>query len=89
MEKQINIEEALYPEIKKNTLVADKEGTLKATIIDDELDAIECTFNGDDGVQLNTEGYSYLSLSKKNLYLLIKLINRAEKEYNKIDFDRI
>jgi hypothetical protein len=85
MVKEINIEKALYP--KKNVLKQDKEGTLTSTIIDDELDSIKCTFNYDGCVELDTEGYSYLSLSIANLYELINLINKAEKRYSKMKFE--
>lgn len=81
MAKQIDIEKVLYP--KKGILKADKEGTLKTTIVDAELDGIECTFNYDRCVELNTEGYSYITLSVENLYNLIWLIEKSEKIYDK------
>jgi len=75
-----NIEDEMFPE--NNKLIIDSEGTAKALIVDEELDPIECVFNNDNCVQLNTEGYSYLTLSVDNLQQLIKLITKAEKHYN-------
>lgn len=69
---------------KENVLRLDKEGTLKSMIIDAEIDPIDCTFNNDDCVQLDTDGYSYITLSIDNLYALIRLIEKAEKRYDKI-----
>jgi hypothetical protein len=68
-----------------NRLKTDKDGSsITATIIDAEIDAVECTFNYDGCVDLNTEGYSYLKLSVENLYQLIGLIEKAEKKYDKM-----
>jgi hypothetical protein len=66
------------------TLRADKEGTLKARIIDAEGDEVKCSFHYDDCVQLDTSGLTYVTLSKDNLYDLIDLIDRAEAKYDKI-----
>lgn len=82
MKKEIDIAKVLHPQ--KDVLKSDKEGTLSATIVDGELDAIECTFNYDGCVELNTKEYSYLSLSVSDLYKLIKLIEKAEKRYDKM-----
>jgi len=75
-----NLEKIMFPE--HNKLIIDNEGTAKALIVDEELDPIECVFNNDNCVQLNTDGYSYLTLSIDNLQQLIKLITKAEKHYN-------
>jgi len=75
-----NLEKIMFPE--HNKLIIDSEGTAKALIVDEELDTIECVFNNDNCVQLNTECYSYLTLSVDNLQQLIKLITKAEKHYN-------
>jgi hypothetical protein len=83
MPKEINIIKVLYPKTKVGVLKADKQGTLKTVIIDAELDDIKCTFNYDDCVELDTDGYSYISLSRDNLYQLIRLIEKSEKQYNK------
>jgi hypothetical protein len=81
MAKNIDIEKVLYP--KKNVLRTNKEGTIKTTIVDAELDGIECTFGNDNCVELNTDGYTYITLSVENLYMLINLIEKAEKKYDK------
>jgi len=59
----------------------DKEGTLTAEIVDEEMDTIKCKFNNDDCVELNTDDYSYITLSVSNLYELINLIETAENKY--------
>jgi hypothetical protein len=81
MAKEIDIEKVLYP--KKDILVTDKEGTITATIVDAEIDAIKCTFNYDGCVQLDTDEYAFITLSVDNLYKLIQLIEKAEKKYDK------
>ena len=63
------------PEIKK-----DKEGNFTSFIIDQELDKIECSFHGDNGVELNTENWSYLSLSIENLDQLLNLAYEAQEK---------
>jgi hypothetical protein len=50
---------------------------------DAELDVIKCKFNYDRCVELDTDSYSYLSLSIDNLYRLIELIEKSEKRYEK------
>jgi len=70
-----------YPQNGK--LLVDKEGAIRTVIIDDELDGIECKFNYDGCVEINTEGYTYLSLSIDNLFQLASLIEKAEKMYKK------
>lgn len=82
MAKEIDIEKALHPQ--KDVLKLDKEGTLKAIIVDDELDAIKCKFHNDGCVELDTDEYAYISLSVRNLHKLIELIEKAEKKYNKM-----
>ena len=77
------IKKVLYPTTKLDVLKEDKEGSLSATIVDAELDAIECKFNYDKCVELDTDGYSYISLSLDNLYKLIELIEKSEKRYEK------
>jgi hypothetical protein len=64
-------------------LTTAKDGTIKATIIDAELDGIKCKFNYDDCVELNTKDYSYITLSRENLCQLIHLIDKAEALYDK------
>ena len=61
----------------------DKDGTLTAEIIDAEVDIIKCRFNNDGCVELNTDDYSFITLSVTNLYNLIDLIEKAENKYKK------
>jgi len=71
----MDIEKVLFPE--KDKLVEIDE-VQKALIVDAELDAIECTFNGDDCVELNTNRYTYITLTKENLQTLIDLIEEVD-----------
>jgi hypothetical protein len=59
-----------------NVLTTDK-GYPCATIIDEELDPIECIF-GDGYVELDTSSYKHLTLSVENLKTLQKLIKKAQ-----------
>lgn len=79
--KTKDIEKALFLNSKK--LIIDGEN-VTATIIDDELDPINCSFNNDGCVEIDTKDYSYLSLSVDNLKQLIKLISLAEKHFEEI-----
>ncbi len=78
----MNIEKELFPECDE--LVNDN-GTLKAQIIDAEIDPIECTFNNDFCVKLDTSKLSYITLSVQNLETLIELILKAEEKYSSMD----
>lgn len=73
--------ERIYPNNGK--LLVDEKGTINAVIVDEELDAIECKFNNDGCVEINTEEYSYLTLSRNNLIQLAKFIEQADKMYAK------
>jgi hypothetical protein len=75
--KKIDIEKVLYPEANKLVI---NEDCGKATIIDIELDPIECTFINDGCVQLNTKDYNHLYLSQENLLELINMIEYYEIE---------
>jgi hypothetical protein len=61
----------------------EKDGTLTADIFDVESDIIKCRFNNDGCVELNTDDYSFITLSVTNLYNLIDLIEKAENKYKK------
>jgi hypothetical protein len=68
-------------------LIVDAENNLSSIIMDEEGDEIECRFNYDMCVELNTKDYTYVTLSIQNLYELIDLIERAEYFYkNKLNF---
>ena len=72
------IEEKLFPNINK--LYEDGE-TLTASIVDEELDLIECTYNYDNCVKINTEELTYITLNRKNLNTLRNLLSKADKYY--------
>ena len=80
--KEIDIEKELYPE--KNLLKVE-DGLITATIVDAELDGLDCSFLYDDCVEINTEGLAYIKLSIENLNTLKNLIKKAEIIYNEID----
>ena len=63
------------------TLTKDSEGTLHSTIVDMELDPIECTFNNDRCVAIDTKDLSYIVLDTESLQRLIELIEEAEDHY--------
>ena len=77
-----NIVDALHP--NNNVQYVNEEGTICTEIVDAEMDAIECKFNDDGCVQIETEGYSYLTLSIDNLMELIEHIQQAEATYEEI-----
>ena len=56
-----------------------------ATILDAELDEIECSFLGDGCVTIDTDGLEHIVLTKENLTTLKRLINQAEKYYESRD----
>lgn len=76
MKKEIRIEDELFPHNSK--LIEHEDSTITATIIDAELDPIECIFHGDECVELNTKDLTYLCLTKENLKTLLRLISEAE-----------
>ena len=59
----------------------DKEGTMCSRFLDEEGDNIECSFNNDQCVEINTEKYTYITLSISTLEVLIESIREAEEEY--------
>ncbi len=78
--KELNIEDYLLP--NRNTLLQDEgDDFYHTTILDAELDPAQCSFLGDDCVEIDTKDVTYLTLSIENLKELIQLIKKAEKEY--------
>lgn len=75
------IEDLLYPNNNKLILGDDE---ITTTIVDCELDEYECTFNGAEDIQINTEGYTHITLDINILESLILLIKKAEKMYKKL-----
>lgn len=53
-----------------------------ATILDAEWDEIQCSFNGDGCVTIDTEELSYICLTIENLKKLKDLIIETEKYFN-------
>lgn len=81
MKKQIKIEDELFENHSK--LIEQEDSTITATIIDAELDAIECIFQGDNVVEINTKDLTYLCLTEENLKTLLRLISEAKEHiYN-------
>ncbi len=76
-DKDFNIEDVFCPE--RNEIIIEGEN-VTAKIIDAELDVIDCTFNYDGCVQLHTKDYSFVTLSRSNLEMLLGLIDDAENE---------
>lgn len=58
-------------------------GEASATIMDEEGDSFECSFNNDDCVTIDTKGMSYIVLSLDNLDILNNLIYQAKKYYDR------
>jgi hypothetical protein len=56
---------------------------LSTEIEDGESDILECRFNNDMCVEIDTEEYSHITLSLHNLQKLIELILKADKYYEK------
>ena len=79
MNKVEDLEELLVP--GNGRLRRNEEGGLEATIVDMELDPIECAFNKDDCVLIDTKDLAYVALHKDNLKRLIELIEEAQDEY--------
>ena len=76
-----NIEDIIYP--KNNKLIID-DYEISTTIVDCELDEYECRFNGAEDIQINTEGYTHITLDIDKLESLILLIKKAENMYKKL-----
>jgi hydroxymethylpyrimidine pyrophosphatase-like HAD family hydrolase len=76
------IEEFLYPNNKKLSL---DSYTISTTIVDCELDEYVCTFNGHEVIEINTEGYTHITLDIDKLKSLIHLTKQAEMMYNKLN----
>lgn len=93
MSIEMFIEEVLYPGQNKLKVKGEVITTL---IVDAELDPIKCEFDNGGCVILNTKDYDYITLTEKNLEVLLILLEKAEKKYDKIfkklkknDTDRI
>jgi hypothetical protein len=57
---------------------ADKDNFhFKMNLLDEELDLIPCTFNGDECVTIDTVALTYIVLSEKNLLDMLKGIRSS------------
>ena len=63
-------------ELKRNN-----EGTLTTEILDVEGDTLKCKFNYDDCIEIDSKEYTYITLSKSNLYKMIELIEESDEVY--------
>ena len=72
---------------ERDKLILDSEGTFHATIFDQELDPIKCSFLYDGGVEIDTENLKWINLSLENLYQLIEMIEEAEECYENQDIN--
>lgn len=79
-----NIYEKLQSDTIFNLLLMDDEGGLRANFVDEEGDLIECDFNNDDCITLNTENLTYMVLDRWVLERMIKLIDESTSIYKKL-----
>jgi hypothetical protein len=70
--KEINIEKELFPE--SNTLI----DNYRMQIVDAELDPVNCKFNGDGCVIIDTEGLQWVTLTLENLQVLMDAIEEVD-----------
>ena len=82
-EKEVNIEKVLCE--KSGIIQLNEDGIPFAQIVDDELDIFDCNFNGDGCVTINTEEYTYITLSAAKLHELLRLLEEAEEILENID----
>lgn len=76
----MDIEKNLLP-TSGSLIIEDEVATAK--VFDAELDVLDCSFNNDDSVHINTDGFSFITLDSNNLELLSKLIFDAKEYYEK------
>lgn len=77
----MNIVEVLIPDAYK--LKKLKGGGFKSIIVDEELDPFNVELQGDDCIEIDTEGMAYITLSISTLYDMIELIEEAQFELSK------
>ena len=77
----MNIVEVLIPDAYK--LKKLKGAGFKSIIVDEELDPFNVELQGDDCIQIDTEGIAYITLSVSTLYDMIDLIEAAELKLSK------
>ena len=57
----------------------------KELLFDAEGDELKCYFEEEDSVTINTEGLTYIMLTRENLYKLLRLSEEAEENYKLLD----
>lgn len=77
----MNIVEVLIPDAYK--LKKLKGGGFKSIIVDEELDPFNVELQGDNCIEIDTEGMAYITLSISTLYDMIELIEEAQFELSK------
>ena len=62
-------------------MASTKELNIEDYLLPNRNTLLQCSFLGDDCVEIDTKDVTYLTLSIENLKELIQLIKKAEKEY--------
>ena len=70
------IEDIMFP---NNGNLYKEDECYKSTIVDIELDPLECEFLEEDCVKINTSNLKYIMLSVENLHQLLELIDEAQE----------
>ncbi len=52
---------------------------IEATFLDDALDPIKVTYEFEDYIQIDTDGYSHIDLTKDHVLFLLEFINYSER----------
>lgn len=86
----MNIETQICPENLQLVKVLKSFGDEKSLscstkIVDVELDIFDCDIDDSGNITINTEDYSHIVLDLDTLKKLVKLINKAVKEYEKFE----
>lgn len=74
----MGIEKALLPQVN---ILQTENKSASAKILDAELDVLNCSFNNDLCVEIDTKEYSSITLTVGNLQVLKSLITKAEQYY--------
>ena len=73
---------------KKNGKLIKNGGCVTATLFDAELDELELSFDYSQSVKIDTKNLAYITLSIQNLYDMIRLIEKSEIYYKKLNKDK-
>lgn len=68
-----NIEKVLFPNAYK---VRSKNGVKTFTIVDAELDPVECNMYGDGTIIIDTKELTYIMLTSENLEYMLKQLKK-------------